>query len=211
MTAACALSSVAMVTKRAEEQREIAQMLQEIEATPTGAKAVNDLRQQRFRVRYGRPLGGGAFTYPWKVITIRRGYSRHVTRSMLIHEVGHASFIAESGRIWSGSVEQEYAANRFWAQVSRELDALSGGEQIKWFGQGHDRSALYDEIRHTSTWHRLSLPVHQPRGLLDKLWSVWQAIASAVWIVRLLRPGYLRPRRRRAGHAPREQGSAQDH
>lgn len=200
-----------MVTKRAEEQREIALMLQEIEATPTGAKAVNDLRQRRFRVRYGRPLGGGAFTYPWKVITIRRGYSRHVTRSMLIHEVGHASFIADSGRIWSGSVEQEYIANRFWAQVSRELDTLSGGEQIKWFGQEHDRSALYDEIRRTSTWHRLSLPIHQPHGPLDKLWAVWQAIASAVWIVRLLRPGYLRPRRRRADRAPRGQGSGQDH
>lgn len=211
MTAAWALSSVAMGTKRTEEQREIAQMLREIEATPTGAKAVNDLRRRRFRVRYGRPLGGGAFTYPWKVITVQRGYSRHVTRSMLIHEVGHASFIAESGRIWSGSVEQEYLANRFWAQVSRELEALSGEEQLKWFGQEHNRSALYDEIRHTSTWHRLSLPVHQPRGLPDKLWALWQAIASVVWIVRLLRPGYLRPRRPRAGNAPGGQGSGQDH
>jgi hypothetical protein len=200
-----------MVTERVEEQREIAQMLHEIEATPTGAKAVNDLRRQRFRVRYGRPLGGGAFTYPWRVITVRRGYPRPVTRSMLIHEVGHASFIAESGRIWSGSVEQEYAANRFCARVSRELDALTGGEQIKWFGQEHDRSTLYDEIRHTSTWHRISLPVQQPHGLLDKLWAVWQALFSVVWIVRLLRPNYLRPRGRHARHAPRGQGSGQDH
>ena len=40
---------------------------------PVGA-AVEALRNLGYQVRFGRPLGGGAFTYPWKVITLQRGY-----------------------------------------------------------------------------------------------------------------------------------------
>jgi hypothetical protein len=187
-----------MVTRRAaEEQRQIAGMLQEIGATPTGSKAVEALRQQRYRVRFGCPLGGGGFTYPWKVITIRRGYPSYVTRSILIHELGHVLFMSNSGRLWSASVEQEYAANRFWAQVNSELDALSSQEEARWLGSGHDAGPLYDEIRHTSIWHRLSLPQHQARGLSDKAWAFWQAAAATLWIFPLLLPGRLRRRWRR--------------
>lgn len=178
-----------MVTRRiVEEQRQIASMLREIEATPTGVTAVQAVRRQRYRVRFGRPLGGGAFTYPWRVITVRRGYPRQVTRSMLIHELGHARFLSNAGRLWSASVEQEYAANQFWAQVSLELDSLSSMEQGRWLSPGHDPGALYDEIRQTSKWHRLSLPRHQPRGLPDKVWALWQAVTTTLWIPSLLRP-----------------------
>jgi hypothetical protein len=187
-----------MVTRRAaEEQTQIASMLREIGATPTGSKAVKALRQQRYRVRFGRPLGGGAFTYPWKVITVRRGYPPHITRSMLIHELGHAHFMSRTGRLWSASVEQEYAANRFWAQVGSELDALSSREEAKWLGPGHDAGELYDEIRQASSWHRLSLPQNQPRGLPDKAWALWQAAAAALWVFPLLFPGRLLRRWRR--------------
>jgi hypothetical protein len=196
-----------MVTKRAaEEQAQITSMLQEIEATPTGGAAVKALRQERYRVRFGRPLGGGAFTYPWRVITVRRGYSPFVTRSMLIHELGHTLFMSTTGRFWSASIEQEHAADRFWAQVSRELGALSRREHVRWLGPEHDADALYDEIRQASTWHRISLPRHQPHGLPDKLWALWQAAAATLWILPLLLPWRLGQRRRRGRRSSPGQG-----
>jgi hypothetical protein len=60
--------------QRAAEQAQIASMLAAIETTPSGGAAVEALRNLGYQVRFGRPLGGGAFTYPWKVITLQRGY-----------------------------------------------------------------------------------------------------------------------------------------
>ncbi len=181
--------------QKAAEQDQIAQMLGEIEATPSGAPAVNALQRLGYRVRFGRPLGGGAFTYPWKVITLRRGYPRQVTLAMLIHELGHVSFASKYRSLWSGSVEQEVAANRLWAQVSSELGKLPGRLEEKWLGPDHDFDALAEEIRRPSTWHRVALPTHQRLGFKDKTWAAWQAIASVAWIISLLRPTRFRRRR----------------
>jgi hypothetical protein len=172
--------------QRAFEQAQIASMLAEIEATPSGAPAVETLSRQGYRVRFGRPLGGGAFTYPWKVITLRRGYAPHVTQAMLIHELGHVLFASEHRRLWSGSVEQEYSASRFWAQISRELGILSASSESKWLGWDHDLEALSEEIRRPSIWHRVALPSSQRYGLRDKLWALWQAVATVTWVVPLL-------------------------
>ena len=178
-----------MATKRkAQEQKQIAQMLEEIEATPSGAPAVSALRRHGHRVRFGRPLGGGAFTYPWKVITLRRGYPHHLTLAMLIHELGHIYFMSKYERLWSASVEQEYWANRFWAQVSSELGALPAWLEVKWLGPDHDFDALVEEIRRPSAWHRVALPTHQHFGLQDKIWALWQAIAAVAWVVSALQP-----------------------
>ena len=174
--------------QKAAEQAQIAQMLSEIEATPSGAPAVGALHRKGYRVQFGRPLGGGAFTYPWKVITLRRGYSHRVTLAMLIHELGHVSFASNHKRLWSGSVEQEYSANRFWAQVSSELGALPARLEAKWLGPDQDLGALAAEIRRPSLWHRVALPGNQRLGLQDKLWAIWQAIASVAWIVSALQP-----------------------
>lgn len=181
--------------QRAAEEDQIAQMLGEIEATPSGAPAVNALRRLGYRVRFGHPLGGGAFTYPWKVITLRRGYPRHVTLAMLIHELGHVSFASEYERLWSGSVEQEVAANRLWAQVSSELGKLPTRLEDKWLGPDYDLDTLAEEIRRPSAWHRMALPIHQRWGFKDKAWATWQAIASVAWIISLLRPTRFRHRR----------------
>lgn len=166
------------------EQQEIKDMLHEIESTPSGAEAVKNLRRLGYRIRYGRPLGGGAFTYPWRVITLRRGHSYRATRSMLIHEVGHTAFSLPKRAPWAASVQQEYEANRFWAQVSRELGALPRHRENVWFGAEHDVGLLYDEIRHASPWHRVALPEQQPQGLRGVIWAAWQAIASLVWVFR---------------------------
>ena len=174
------------MAKRGDQsvQQEIADMLHEIESTPTGAEAVKNLRKLGYRVRYGRPLGGVAFTYPWRVITLRRGYSYRATRSMLIHEVGHTAFALPKRAPWAASLQQEYEANRFWAQVSRELNALPGHVEDIWFGVEHDAQAMYDEIRGTSTWHRVALPEDQPTGFRGLLWAAWQAMASLIWLFR---------------------------
>jgi hypothetical protein len=172
-----------MVTaKKGIEARAIKQMIEEIKATPTGGEAVEQLQRRRYRVRFGRPLGGGAFTYPWKAIRVRRGHAYWQTRSMLIHEVGHTAFSSLHGKPWAASIEQEYEASRFWAQVNRELDALPEHLAGKWFGPEHDISAAYEEIRNSSLWHRIALPRHQPRGFRDKLWAVWQAILALMWL-----------------------------
>jgi hypothetical protein len=73
---------------------------------------------------------------------------------MLIHELGHVLFMSNSERLWSASVEQEYAANQFWAQVSHELGALAAREEARWLGPQHDAGALRDEIHHTSVIFR---------------------------------------------------------
>ncbi len=182
-------------------------MLGEIQATPSGAPAVNALRRLGYRVRFGRPLGGGAFTYPWKVITLRRGYPRHVTLAMLIHELGHVSFASNHQRLWSGSVEQEVAANRLWAQVSNELGQLPARLEDKWLGADHDDGALAEEIRRPSAWHRMALPTHQRFGLKDKTWAAWQAIASVAWIISLLRSTRFMRRRRKGTVKDSEQAS----
>lgn len=176
-------------TQRAPEQTEIASMLATIETTPSGEPAVDALRSLGYRVRFGRPLGGGAFTYPWRVITLRRGYSHHATQAMLIHELGHVVFASKHKRLWSGSVEQEYSASRFWAQVSSELGVLSANLESKWLGPDHDLDALVSEIRRPSTWHRVALPPSQRYGLQDKVWALWQALASVVWVASRLRDG----------------------
>jgi len=178
--------------QRAAEQAQIARMLGAIEATPSGVPAIYALQRQGYRVRFGRPLGGGAFTYPWKVITLRRGYSHHLTLAMLIHELGHVSFMSNYKRLWSGSVEQEYWANRFWAQVSSELGTLPARLEAKWLGPDHDFDAVVEEIRSPSAWHRMALPTHQHLGLQDKIWALWQAIASIAWVVPALHPRRLR-------------------
>jgi hypothetical protein len=165
------------------EQAQIVQMLSEIGSTPSGAPALEALQRLGFRVRFGRPLGGGAFIYPWRVITLRRGYSYQVTLGMLAHELGHVLFMSNYKRLWSGSVEQEYAANRFWAQVSSELGNLSGRLEAKWLGPDHDAERLFEEIRSPSAWHRRALPLQQRFGPADKAWAMWQAIASVSWVV----------------------------
>jgi hypothetical protein len=190
--------------QRAQEQRQIVRMLEEIRTTPTGAQAVHELRRRRYQVRFGQPLGGGAFTYPWKVITLRRGYPYETTLGMLIHELGHVLFISDHTHLWSGSVEQEYQASRFWAQVSRELNRLPDRLEEKWLGPEPDISSLYDEIRRPSLWHRMALPTSQPRGIGDKIWALWQAIVSLTWLLSISGSRLLR--RKRHANSNREPG-----
>ena len=184
--------------QRASEQAQIASMLADIEATRSGGPAVDALRKLGYRVRFGRPLGGGAFTYPWKVITLRRGHPQRVTLAMLIHELGHVLFASKHKWLWSGSVEQEYAASRFWARVSSELGILSAGLEAKWLGPNDDSSELANEIRRPTAWHRVALPSDQRYGLADKFWALWQALASVTWVVSRLRG-------RRPGHSREQQ------
>jgi hypothetical protein len=178
-----------MPTERnSTDQSKIAQMLREIEATPSGAIALDLLRRGGYRVRFGRPLGGGAFTYPWRVITLRRSYPFQIAREMLIHELGHVTYASKHGRLLSGSIEQEYEASRFGAEVSRELGGLSEAMGEEWFDGNHDVSRVYRRIQQISLWHRLALPTHQRFGLQDMVWALWQAMASVTWIIPLLRP-----------------------
>lgn len=178
--------------QKAAEQAQIAHLLGEIEATPSGAPAVDALHRRGYRVQFGHPLGGGAFTYPWKVITLRRGYPQHVTLAMLSHELGHVLFASKHKRLWSGSVEQEYAANCFWAQVGSELGALPAQLEAKWLGPDRNVGALFEEIRKPSAWHRVALPTNQRFGLWDKTWALWQGIASLAWVIAALHPRRLR-------------------
>jgi hypothetical protein len=106
---------------------------------------------------------------------------------MLVHELGHVMFASKHRRLWSGSVEQECAANRFWARVCHELGILPASSRAKWLEPEVDSGALSDEIRQHTTWHRIALPACQHYGLKDKFWALWQALASVTWVVSRLR------------------------
>jgi hypothetical protein len=111
---------------------------------------------------------------------------------MLIHELGHISFMSNYKRMWSGSVEQECAATRFWAQVSSELGRLPAQLEAKWLGQDHNLDLLAEEIRRPSFWHRVALPTNQHFGLQDMIWAVWQALVSIAWVIAALQPKRLK-------------------
>lgn len=157
-------------SRRIREKRQIEAMLAEIGDTPTGAAAVAHVRAKRWSIRYGKPVGG-AFTYPWKRISLRRGYSYRQTRAMLAHELGHAW---KYPRALVDSAEQEYEAEVFARQVLAELGQVAERGQDAWFRV--PREMHNERIWGYSQWHRATLPDRQPGGLR----ALWYAFRQAV-------------------------------
>jgi hypothetical protein len=131
------------------------------------------VRAKRWSIRYGKPVGG-AFTYPWKRISLRRGYSYRQTRAMLAHELGHAW---KYQRTLADSAEQEYEAEAFARRVLLELGQGSAGEHDAWLQV--PREVHRERIRGYSRWHRATLPDRQPTGLR----AVWHGLRQAIGIL----------------------------
>jgi hypothetical protein len=152
-------------------------MLDEIEATESGAEAVRQARAQGWRIGYGKPVAGGGFTYPYKRIVLGRGYRYVPTRSMLAHELYHAW---RYGRVLVNSIQQEYEAEAFAQRVRYELGAISKRALEAWMGVPEEEH--YRRIRSYSAWHARILPDRQPRGLAAVGHAILQGLT--IWMSR---------------------------
>ena len=159
-----------------QERQQIRRILQEIGATGSGAEAVASVRRGRWAIVFGRPVAGGAFTYPYRRIVLMRGLPYHDARSTLAHELYHAW---RYPRALVDSVQQEYEAEAFAVQVCWELEALSGQERDVWFGV--PRGAHHARIRQYSAWHHRCLPDEQPAGMA----AWWYAMKQFVGLMAL--------------------------
>jgi hypothetical protein len=165
------------MTRRAQEKEQIEQMLREIAATPTGAPAVAYARSRHWRIRFGKPAAG-AFTYPWKRISLRRGYSYRQTRAMLAHELGH---VWKYPRALADSLDQECEAEAFAQSILGELGQITEREREAWFAA--PREVHHERIRGYSRWHARTLPAEQPGGWRAAWFGMRQAIGLvADWI-----------------------------
>jgi hypothetical protein len=161
------------------EEKTIEQALSDIGETYFGSQAVEHVRSAGWTLRFGRPLGGGAFTYPGKVITVRRGHTYEQTRGMLAHEVaGHAWLYRGT---LADSVEQELYSTTVEAAISLEMGSIEPGHRNIWLLPHVDtskpchRSDRWQAIKQDSLWSQIALPMNQPQGLGAVLWAVWQA------------------------------------
>jgi hypothetical protein len=152
-------------------------MLDEIGATESGAEAVRQARAQGWRIRYGKPIAGGAFTYPYGRIVLRRGHKYMPARNMLVHELYHAW---RYGRAMANSIQQEYEAEAFAQRVRYELGVISERALAAWMGLSMEEH--YRRIRGYSAWHARILPERQPRGLAAVGHAIWQGLT--IWMAR---------------------------
>ena len=149
-----------MVPSPEMERQQIGRMLQEIEATSAGAEAVQAVRRRRWAIVFGRPIAGGAFTYPYRRIVLMRGLSCRDSRGALAHELYHAW---RYSRVLVDSVQQEYEAEAFAVQICCELGTISAQERDAWLST--PREVHHARIRRYSAWHHHCLPEGQPTGV----------------------------------------------
>jgi hypothetical protein len=157
------------------ERQQIQRILQEIGATGAGAEAVAVVQRQ-WAIVYGRPVAGGAFTYPYRRIVLRRGLSYRDSRGVLAHELYHAWQYSHS---LVDSVQQEYEAEAFSVQICCELGTISEQERDAWFRA--PREVHYARIRQYSAWHYRCLPGEQPTGIV----AWWYAMKQFVGLMAL--------------------------
>jgi hypothetical protein len=152
-------------------------MLDEIGATQSGAEAARHARAQRWTIRYGKPIAGAAFTYPYKRIVLGRGQRYVPARNMLAHELYHAW---KYGRALANSIQQEYEAEAFAQRVRCELGVISERALEAWNRVPEEEH--YRRIRGYSAWHSRILPDRQPRGLAAVGHAILQGLT--IWMSR---------------------------
>jgi RHS repeat-associated protein len=159
----------ALPTAEESDAQEIDRMLQEIAANG-GAEAAAYVREHGWKIRYGKPLQAGGFTYPWHLITIRR-YAYKTSLGILVHEVGHAWLY--QGAL-AASLEQEYEVEAFAKPIQLKL-AVIGEDEYKRFAE-ISREEFYNGARGADLWRCALLPEEQPHGLAGFLYAVDQGL-----------------------------------
>ena len=100
----------------------VANLMLDIESTPTGRPYIAWVRKHKPRIDLGKPITGGGFTYPWPLdfIVITPVYDDEWLRGAISHELLHLVKYGGPGTLF-GSLEQEREATWVSAKVWTEF------------------------------------------------------------------------------------------